>query len=108
LILLLAQGPQSAAGHSEEETSAWTLDPEGGATAFGESLLSTQFDAGGNPTRLGLELWPEGEEQTVRAAATRPSATRLGGAEHTGRTSALFRSHLDGADGLASYLLWRA
>jgi len=66
LILVVAQGPAGASGHGEEETAAWTLDPEGGATAFGEALLSTQYDVGGNPTRLGLELWPEGEEQTVR------------------------------------------
>jgi hypothetical protein len=108
LILLVAQGLAGASGHGEEQTAGWALDPEGAATAFGEALLSTQYDAGGNPTRLGLELWPEGEEQTVRAAATRPSATRLGGAEHAGMTAALFRSHVDGTDGLASYLLWRA
>jgi len=108
LILLVSLGPPTAAGHGEETTAAWTLDAEGAATAFGEALLSTQYDAGGNPTRLGLELWPEGEEQTVRAAAARPSATRLGGTEHAGLSAALFRSHTDGADGQASYLLWRA
>lgn len=108
LILLVALGPPGAAGHSEEETFAWTLDPEGSATAFGEALLSTQYDPGGAPTRLGLELWPQGEEQTLRAAATRPSATRIGGTDRDGLSAALFRSHTDGAEGLASYLVWRA
>jgi hypothetical protein len=108
LILLVALGPSGAQGHGEEETFAWTLDPEGGASAFGETFLSTQYDVGGAPTRLGVELWPEGEEQTVRAAATRPSATRIGGLQDGGLSAALFRSHTDGANGLASYLLWRA
>src|SRR5262245_50299664 len=30
LILLMALGPPDTAGHGEEETAAWTLDPEGG------------------------------------------------------------------------------
>ena len=107
LMLVLALGLPGAEGHGDEETEAWTLDAEGSATAFGEALLSTQYDGAGSPTRLGLELWPQGEEQTVRAAATRPSATRIGGTDD-GLSAALFRTHTDGTEGIGSYLVWRA
>jgi hypothetical protein len=109
LLLLCSLGAPGDESHGEEEAAAWLLEPEGGAVTFGEALLSTQYDEAGRQTRAGLELWPEGEEQTARAAATRAAGTRLGGTEPAdpGMTAALLRFSTEGADGLGSYLIWR-
>jgi len=109
LLLLCSRGAQCAESHGDEEAAAWLLEPEGGVVTFGEALLSTQYDEAGRQTRAGLELWPEGEEQTTRAAATRAAGTRLGGTEAAGRgvTVALLRCSTEGAEGLGSYLIWR-
>src|SRR5262245_31355581 len=107
LLIAWARGEQGIDGHGEERVEAWRLDGEGGSSAFGESLISTQYDGDGSPTRIGLELWPQGEEQTLRAAATRPAGSRLGGSEDGEISAALFRCHTDEAEGLGSYVLWR-
>lgn len=109
LLLLCSRGAPGAEHHSQEEAAAWLLDPEGGVVTFGEALLSTQYDEAGRQTRAGLELWPEGEEQTARAAATRAAGTRLGGTEPAdqGVTAALLRCSTEGTEGLGSYLIWR-
>lgn len=108
LVLAVSIGPPGAA-HGEEEAAAWLLDAEGGHTAFGESLLSTQYDEAGRQTRVGLELWPAGEEQTSRAAATRGAGTRLGGTDagEAGVSGALLRCSVEGSAGLGSYLIAR-
>jgi hypothetical protein len=109
LLLLCSRGAPGAKNHSEEEAAAWLLEPEGGAVTFGEAFLSTQYDEAGRQTRAGLELWPEGEEQTTRAAATRAAGTRLGGtgAADPGVTAALLRCSTEGTEGLGGYLIWR-
>jgi hypothetical protein len=109
LLLLCSRGAPGAESHGDEEAAAWLLEAEGGALAFGEALLSTQYDEAGRQTRAGLELWPEGEEQTTRAAATRSAGIRLGGTEAVDRgvTAALLRCSTEGAEGLGSYLIWR-
>jgi hypothetical protein len=107
LLIIAAQGPPGAKGHDEEATGAWLLDGAA-ASAFGESLISTQYDASGSPTRIGLELWPQGEGQTSRAAATRGSGSRIGGGDFGSLSAALLRCHTEGVEGLGSYLVWRA
>jgi hypothetical protein len=103
LLVITARGEPGIEGHGEERTSAWLLDPEGGASGSEEALLSTQYDARGRPTRAGLELWP-GDD----APPTRIAASLLGGAEHGGTWAGFFRCRADGAEGLGSYLLWRS
>jgi hypothetical protein len=109
LLLLCSRGDQGAENHSEEKASAWLLDGEGGFSAFDEAMLSTQYRDRGEPTRIGLELWPTGEDQSVRAAAMRAAGTRLGGTEpaNPGVTAALLRCSTEGTEGLGSYLIWR-
>jgi hypothetical protein len=108
LLLVTAQGAAGAAGHGDEQTAGWLLDGEGGSSTFAESLVSTQYDANGQPTRAGLELWPLGEEETmIRSAATRAAATRLGGVDREGVSAALFRCTTEGSQGLGTYLIWR-
>jgi hypothetical protein len=109
LLLVAAHGDAGAAGHGDERTVGWLLDGEGESSAFAESLISTQYDANGRPTRAGLELWPQGEEEAmIRSAATRAAATRLGGVEKDGVSAALLRCTTEGSEGLGSYLIWRA
>jgi hypothetical protein len=105
LLIAAARGEPSANGHGEERTWAGLLDGED-TMPFEEALISTQYDGGGDPTRFGLELWPEDAERASRAAATRVSGSALGGVEAGGSWAGLFRCHTDGAEGLGSYLLW--
>jgi hypothetical protein len=108
-LLLCSRGASGVRRHGEEDAAAWLLGPEGGAVTFGEALLSTQYDDFGRQTRFGVELWPEGEERTARAAATRAAGTRLGGTEAVdeGVSAALLRCSTEGAQGLGGYLIWR-
>lgn len=105
-LIATALGQSTAEGHGEERTSGWLLDGET-ATPFEETLISTQYDAPGKPTRLGLELWAEDADQTSRAAATRVSGSSLGVGESGATSAGLFRCHSDGTEGFGSYLLWR-
>ena len=107
LLLLCARGEPGATEHGEEEVAAWLLDREGGSSAFEEALLSTQYRNGEGPTRVGLELWPQGEDQSVRAAAMRAAGTRLGGSEDERVSAVLLRCSTEGAEGLGSYLIVR-
>jgi hypothetical protein len=105
LLLLCARGEAGEENHGAEDVGAWLLDPEGGLSAFDEALLSTQFDDAGRQTRAGLELWPAGEDQSVRAAAVRAAGTRLGGLEEGNVSAALMRCSTEGTEGLGSYLI---
>lgn len=107
LIVVVSVGASGAA-HGEEEIAAWLLGAEGGASAYGEALLSTQYDDTGSQMRMGLELWPQGTDQTDRAVATRGAGTALGVEAGEGAISAaLMRCSVDGAEGLGSYLIRR-
>jgi hypothetical protein len=107
LLVATSRGEPGAPGHGEERTLAWLLSGEE-VSSFDEALISTQYNADGTPTRLGLELWPEDADQTSRAAATRVAGSALGGASSNGSWAGLFRCHTDGTEGLGTYLLWRA
>jgi hypothetical protein len=109
LILLCSRAEPGAENHGEEESAAWLLDREGGVSPFDEALLSTQYRDDGGPTRIGLELWPPGEDQGVRAAAMRAAGTRLGGTEPSDGsvTATLLRCSTEGTAGLGCYLIRR-
>jgi hypothetical protein len=107
LLLAAARGEPGARGHGEEESHGWRIEGED-AGAFEDSLISTQYDASGDPTRIGLELWPPDADQATRAAATRVAGSLLGGARAGDAWAGLFRCHTDGAEGIGTYLLWRA
>jgi hypothetical protein len=106
-LIVTAVGEPGAEGHGDERTSGWLLEGEI-ATPFEESLISSQYDGGGKPTRLGLELWAQDADQSSRAAATRVSGSSLGVAESGATSAGLFGCRVDGTEGLGSYLLWRA
>ena len=107
MIVCTATGEKGIPGHGDERTAA-VLRAGGEEIPYEEALISTQYDSAGDPTRFGLELWPEDADQSSRAAATRVAGSLLGGAESSGAWAGLFRCHTDGTEGLGSYLLWRA
>ncbi len=93
--------------HGHERSAAWQIRGED-ESRFEEAFISTQYDSSDEPTRFGLELWPEEAEHTSRAAATRVAASSLGGVRIGGAWAGLFRCQTDGILGMGSYLLWRA
>jgi hypothetical protein len=106
LLFVQARGEPGAEGHGAERTGGWLLRGED-VTRFEDVFISTQYDAADDPTRFGLELWPEAVERASRAAATRVAASAVGGVREGATWAGLFRCHTDGNDGLGSYLLWR-
>lgn len=105
LLVVLSRGEAGVDSHDAEGSSAWLLDPEGGASRYPEAFLSTQYDPNGRQTRAGLELWGAAEE----APPMRAAGTRLGDAPEpsAGVTAALLRTSAEGTRGLGSYLIWR-
>ena len=106
LLLASAARPAGAGNHGDEALSAWRLDPEGGASAFGEALLSTQYDDDGLQVRAGLELWAsDPDSPPVRAAGRleRGTALRAGAV-----AVAALHTSAEGTEGIGSYLIWRA
>ena len=106
-LIATATGTAGAEGHGSERSIGWLLSADSGAP-YDETLISTQYNGDGDPTRFGLELWPEDADQSSRAAATRVSASLLGGFRGGQVWAGLFRCHTDGTEGFGSYLLWRA
>lgn len=105
LLVVVARREPGASGHDAEQCGAWLLDDEGGARAFAEALLSTQYDEAGRQTRAGLELWLAGTEAPpMRAAGT----VMADAAERDGVQAALLESSAEGFTGRGSYLIWRA
>jgi hypothetical protein len=105
-LIATARGLPGAGGHGSERAIGWLLSGESGVP-YEETLISTQYDGNGDPTRIGLELWPEDADQSSRAAATRVSGSLLGGLRAGPVWAGLFSCHTDGAEGVGSYLLWR-
>ena len=105
LLLLTAIRAEGAEHHGDEGVAAWQLDPEGGAVAFGEALLSTQYGEEGRPVRAGLELWRSSPDSPpVRAAGTLERETGL---LEGPVTIAALHTSAEGSEGIGSYLLWR-
>jgi hypothetical protein len=107
LLVAEARGDIGVRGHGDELSEAWLLQGED-VTRFEDVFISTGYDDDGDPTRLGLELWPEEAERASRAAATRVAGSALGGVKTGAAWAGLFRCHSDGSEGSGGYLLWRA
>jgi hypothetical protein len=101
-IVVSSTGPPGIEGHGLELTEG-ILRTNDDSTPFEETLLSTQYDPRGRPTRVGVELWP-GDDAPPRRIA----ASLLAGAERGGTWAGFLRCRADGVEGLGSYLLWRA
>ena len=106
VLLLAAARPDGAEGHDAETTAAVIVDPEGGVSELEEILLSTEYAEDGRIRRLGLELYPPGEDYPHRGGAEALSAERR---EAAGRRtdSAEMGMRLDGVAGSARYEIVR-
>jgi hypothetical protein len=105
LLVAAAARPDGADTHGDEGVAAWRLDPEGDANAFGESLLSTQYDGDGVQVRAGLELWrTQPETPPLRAAGRVLHGTAL---ELGTVTAAALHTSAEGSEGIGGYLIWR-
>jgi hypothetical protein len=105
ILALDAVRPPGAQTHAEEEIVAAFAGPEGTATAFAETLLSTQYDGDGRQVRATLELWPEQESAASRgrrAAGTIVCGTSLALGDRR-LDIAMFRWSMDGTPGLGRY-----
>ena len=68
LLVLCAARPAGATHHDEDAVSAVFVNSEGDQLEIQDALISTEYGADGAIRRLGLELYPEGEEYPVRGA----------------------------------------
>jgi hypothetical protein len=105
LLLAAAARPDGAETHGDEGVAAWQLDPEGEANAFGEALLSTQYDGDGVQVRAGLELWRQQPDSPPLRAAGRllhRTVVELGPV-----TAATLHTSAEGSEGIGGYLIWR-
>lgn len=102
VIVTAARGP-GREDHAGERVAGWLLGADGTTAPFAEALLSTQYDADGRQTRVGLELWPRDSE----APAMRAAATALGAVRSGPVTAAILRSSAEGTTGPGTYLIWR-
>jgi hypothetical protein len=95
LLAVVAPRPAGAEGHDAAEPRGVLVQPDGEVVELAEALLSTEYDADGAPSRIGLELYPEPEGIPVRVAADREAPARAGDGSET--TAMSFR--MEGARG---------
>lgn len=107
-MALWALRPRKARGHGRDLVSATVLDHDG-ARAVADPRLSTVYDGAGMPSRTGLELWLEGEDQQYprRAAGEVLIGSEPGEQQGLEIRAALLRVHSGGAQGAGVYLLGR-
>jgi len=104
-LAVAAIRPRDAAGH-DAETLGSHLVEEGEAVAVEEALLSTEYDAGGLPRRLGLELWLDSERPPLRVSADREGEPRVSG-EGVRRQTTRMSFRLGGIAGSGLYEVLR-
>jgi hypothetical protein len=102
---LAALRPREARGHGDDIVVARLVHPDGEETTTSDALVSVEYDAGGAPRRLGIELWPEPESGPVRVAADRETETEPRSA--SGRDQVAMSFRLDGTPGNGLYEIVR-
>lgn len=108
-IVLSALRPRGTKGHDRDDVTATVLEPEG-PVDVAEGRLSTTYQGGGLPARVGLELWLTDEEQQF----PRRVAGEALGIDASGMTAGAtvslhaFRCHSRGRDGAGAYLIARS
>jgi hypothetical protein len=95
LLAVAAARPVGADGHDAAEPRGILVDAGGEAVELAEALLSTEYDADGTPTRIGLEIYPRPGAIPLRVAADREGPARVDDGAET--TAMSFR--MDGARG---------
>jgi hypothetical protein len=88
LLALAAPRPAGAGGH-DAHPRALLLQPNGEVVEMTEALLSTQYDADGAPSRIGMELYRAPDALPMRVAADRRAPAQV--ADGAERTAMAFR-----------------
>lgn len=98
LLGLAALRPAGAGGHGQEVVVSVLVNGEGEASRVDESLLSVEYDGGGLPRRVGLELYRSEGSIPLRVAGDVGATDRVveGALE---RTSASLDLRLTGCSG---------
>jgi len=97
--------PREARGHGDDVVIARFVGADGEETTTSDALVSVEYDAGGTPRRLGIELWPEPDSAPRRVAADREAESEARSAE--GRNAVAMRFRLDGTGGIGLYEVLR-
>jgi len=71
LLAVVALRPPDAEGHDETDVRGALVQANGEVVELAEALLSTEYDADGAPTRIGLELYTYADAIPLRVAADR-------------------------------------
>lgn len=105
MLALVATRPPNADGHDVAQVRGALVQAGGEVVELAEALLSTEYDAGGAPSRIGLELYTYPDAIPLRVAADRagdgargdegrdviPMSFRLEGAQGAGRLELVSR-----------------
>jgi hypothetical protein len=97
--------PVAARGHGDDVAVARFIDAEGEETTTSDALLSVEYDAGGTPRRLGLEVWPEADAAPLRVAADRDAHAGSPGVD--GREAVAMSFRLQGTPGAGLFEVLR-
>jgi hypothetical protein len=104
---VIALRPRKQRGHEQDEVGGVVIVPEGWGPVV-DPRLSTTYTAAGEPTRVGLELWPEDPEQHPRRLAGESLGPGVwaaaGGWELLAQP---MQCHSRGRDGIGVYLIAR-
>lgn len=107
-FFLFAVRPEGASDHAAEQVGAARIRKDGELTAYGEPLLSTEYDSAGSHTRATLELWPDDPETIAERGAGQQvvgaSAEGAGGELHAAR----FTWAMGGVPGIGGYEIFNA
>jgi hypothetical protein len=98
LLALAAVRPTGAKGHDQLPRGA-LVQPTGEVVELAETLLSTEYDADGAPSRIGLELYPELGSVPLRVAGDRRSPT----VTHGGIEATVMSFRMDGVSGSGTF-----
>jgi hypothetical protein len=106
-LALATLRPRGTTGHDRDRV-AHHLERAGAPIALTEALLSTEYDAGGLPRRIGVELWAEPGSPPLRLAGDRRGEVEVRDDDQVRREVARMSFRLDGAGGQGAYELLRS
>jgi hypothetical protein len=105
-LALAALRPRGARGH-DGDSIAHHLESSGEPVELTEALISTEYDAGGLPRRVGAELWIEPGSAPLRLAGDRLGEVEVRD-EAQRHELARMSFRLEGVSGVGTYELLRA
>lgn len=96
MLALVATRPARAEGHDETHLRGALVQADGEVVELADALLSTEYDADGAPSRIGLELYTYPDAIPLRVAADRAGE---GSGGDGGRRAIPMSFRLEGSQG---------